>query len=179
MVIDTRQTTQNHLSLLHLKLLHSQTIPHQISQPHGKSKQRKMSNQTFYTLPYAPSYLFMSIGFAVASYTIFSALTEPYTILTVIRTFEIAFISGICIFAVLFDPATTFSTKKQIVDSEGNPDVAASGENGEGGRGEGRTVTIIRPLVGLKHLKYCLDTNDMLENLRSDGVLYGEALFEI
>lgn len=121
----------------------------------------------------------MSIGFTVASYAVFSALTEPPTILTVIRTLELTFVFGTCILAVLFDPEITYRTKRQTVDSEGNPEVAASGENREGGHGEGRTVTIIRPLVGFKHLKYSLDTNDTPGDLRADGVLYGEALFEI
>lgn len=79
----------------------------------------------------------------------------------------------------ILDPDITYSTKEQIIYSEENLDVAVSGVNREGGRREKRNITTIRPLFGFKHFKYCLDTNDTPEDLQADGVLYGEALFEI
>lgn len=83
----------------------------------------------------------MFIGFTVAFYAAFNFITKPSTFLTVIRTLGLVCRFGTCIFAVLFGPETTSSTERQTVDSEGGLDLAASGE--------GRTVMVLRPLVGV------------------------------
>lgn len=125
-------------------------------------------HQTFYSLPHSPRTIFLSIGCAATSYILTNNLTKPlsplmHNIFNFIRAASLSIILSSCVYAVIFDPETAYTTERLV----------------EGNGKRGCAITAKRPLIGLEGYKYHQKTPEHLKDVWVDGVRHEKALVRI
>lgn len=112
------------------------------------------SFQTFYQTPYPPRYIYALIAIHII---LFAYLCEAYGVRS-LYFFILGNTIGMCILAIVFDPATTYRTTRKL-------------ENG-------KVVPVLRPLVGFQVLRFQLEASEAGE-VWYDGYRHEEALFRL
>lgn len=141
------------------------------------------STQTFYWRPYDARIVFILILLDMLSYSCLTfALTldnsrEPHlpapipAITNLVTYAEISFAILLCLFAIIMDPAMTYTTTRLI---------RCSVDDGENNKGKlERKIKVKRPLVGFECYKYCLESPMEYGEVWVDGYRYEEALGRI
>ncbi|OJJ84820.1 uncharacterized protein ASPGLDRAFT_35277 [Aspergillus glaucus CBS 516.65] len=125
------------------------------------------SYQVLYGRPCSPLYFFISIILLIlASVCVHCVYISRLHFPNVSNTLGAIFglllgtAMGLCMLAIMWDPAICWTTKKRVNNGDGE-----------------RAIRVKRPIVGFRHLEIQLETPGELDDVWFDGVKHRKAIF--